>query len=68
MKLKESYDGDAGEAICDYAALRILGLDRPIAEPKMALGFGLKGGFDQNAEIRESVRILRRSGNARRTL
>jgi hypothetical protein len=60
--LKESYAGHAGEAVCDYGALRILHRDRPIAEPELAYGNDLQGGFDQNVEIRDAIRTLRTSG------
>jgi len=60
-KLLADYPGSAGEAIIDYAALRLLGKERPIAEPDLARK-GLKSGEDQNPEIREAIRILRSRG------
>jgi len=60
--LKADYEGDGGEALVDHAALDVLYQGRPIAEPEMAKNPGLDHGLDQNAEIREAVRILRRSG------
>jgi len=60
-KLLAEYEGSAGEAIIDYAALRLLGRERPIAEPELARK-GLRSGEDQNPEIREAVRILRSRG------
>ena len=60
-KLLAEYEGSAGEAIIDYAALRLLGKARPIAEPELAKK-GLKSGEDQNPEIREAIRILRSRG------
>src|SRR5262245_18909280 len=60
-KLLSEYQGSAGEAIIDYAALRLLNQERPIAEPDLAK-VGLKGGQDQNPEIRETVNILRSRG------
>lgn len=60
-KLLADYEGSAGEALIDYAALRILGRDRAIAEPELAAK-GLRSGEDQNPEIRESIRILRSHG------
>jgi creatinine amidohydrolase/Fe(II)-dependent formamide hydrolase-like protein len=59
--LLADYQGSAGEAIIDYAAMRIIGRERPIAEPELARA-GLRGGQDQNADIRETVNTLRRSG------
>ena len=59
--LLADYPGSAGEAIIDYAAVRLLGHERPIAEPELAKK-GLKSGEDQNPEIREAVRILRGRG------
>ena len=53
--------GSAGEAIIDYAAMRLLGHERPIAEPELAR-VGLRGGQDQNVAIRETVNILRARG------
>jgi creatinine amidohydrolase/Fe(II)-dependent formamide hydrolase-like protein len=60
-KLLSDYKGSAGEAIIDYAAMRLVGRERPIAEPKLAAA-GLRGGEDQNKEIREAVNILRSRG------
>jgi creatinine amidohydrolase/Fe(II)-dependent formamide hydrolase-like protein len=60
-KLLADYPGSAGEAIIDYAALRLLGRERPIAEPELAKK-GLKSGEDQNPEIRDAIRILRSHG------
>lgn len=60
-KLLSEYKGSAGEAIIDYAAMRLLGHERAIAEPKLA-AVGLRGGEDQNKEIREAVTILRSRG------
>ncbi len=60
-KLLAEYDGSAGEALIDYASLRLLGRDRAIAEPELALK-GLQSGQDQNPEIRDAVRILRGRG------
>jgi creatinine amidohydrolase/Fe(II)-dependent formamide hydrolase-like protein len=60
-KLLETYEGSAGEAIIDYAAMRLLGHERAIVEPELAK-VGLKGGQDQKPEIRESVTILRSRG------
>src|SRR5262245_57017207 len=60
-KLLGDYRGSAGEAIIDYAAMRLLGRERPIAEPELARA-GLRGGEDQPKEIREAVRILRARG------
>ncbi|OAI45209.1 hypothetical protein AYO44_13045 [Planctomycetaceae bacterium SCGC AG-212-F19] len=60
-KLLGEYQGSAGEAIVDYAAMRVLNQERPIAEPDLAK-VGLKGGQDQNVEIRETVNILRSRG------
>ena len=60
-KLLQDYPGSAGEAIIDYAALRLLGRERPIAEPELARK-GLKSGEDQNPEIREAMRVLRSRG------
>jgi creatinine amidohydrolase/Fe(II)-dependent formamide hydrolase-like protein len=60
-KLLSEYKGSAGEAIIDYAAMRLLGRERPIAEPALARA-GLRGGEDQPKEIREAVNILRSRG------
>jgi len=48
-KLLATYSGSAGEAIIDYAAIRLLNQERAIAEPELAK-VGLKGGQDQNPE------------------
>ena len=55
------YSGSAGEAIVDYAAMRLLNQERAIAEPELAK-VGLKSGKDQNPEILDAVRILPRAG------
>jgi creatinine amidohydrolase/Fe(II)-dependent formamide hydrolase-like protein len=60
-KLIADYGGSVGEAVIDYAALRILGREREIAEPALA-AVGLKGGQDQNPAIREAMTILRQRG------
>jgi creatinine amidohydrolase/Fe(II)-dependent formamide hydrolase-like protein len=60
-KLLAEYQGSAGEAIVDYAALRLLNQARPIVEPELAR-VGLKSGQDQNPEIREAINILRARG------
>src|SRR5262249_55095318 len=60
-KLLSEYKGSAGEALIDYAAMRLLGHERPVAEPELARA-GLRGGEDQPKEIREAVRILRARG------
>ena len=60
-KLLSDYKGSAGEAIIDYAAMRLLGMERTIAEPELAR-VGLRGGEDQNKEIRDAVNILRSRG------
>jgi creatinine amidohydrolase/Fe(II)-dependent formamide hydrolase-like protein len=60
-KLLEGYEGQAGEAIVDYAALRLLHHERAIAEPELAR-VGLRSGQDQNPEIRDMVNILRSRG------
>jgi creatinine amidohydrolase/Fe(II)-dependent formamide hydrolase-like protein len=60
-KLLAEYQGSAGEAIVDYAAMRLLNQERAIAEPDLAK-VGLKGGQDQNPEIRDAVNILRSRG------
>lgn len=59
--LVNDYQGSAGEAIIDYAAMRLLGRERPIAEPELAR-VGLRGGRDQNPAILDSVRTLRQRG------
>src|SRR5262245_33211617 len=60
-KLLADYKGSAGEAIIDYAAMRVIGHERIIVEPDLAK-VGLKGGEDQNPEIKEAVNILRSRG------
>jgi creatinine amidohydrolase/Fe(II)-dependent formamide hydrolase-like protein len=60
-QLLSDYKGSAGEAIIDYAAIRLLGQERAIAEPELAR-VGLRGGEDQNPAIREAVTILRSRG------
>src|SRR5439155_1003137 len=60
-KLLSEYKGSAGEAIIDYAAMRLIGRERAIAEPDLAR-VGLRGGEDQNKEIRDAVNILRSRG------
>ena len=60
-KLLSEYQGSAGEAIVDYAALRLLNQERGIAEPELAK-VGLKGGQDQNPEIRDAINVLRSRG------
>lgn len=60
-KLLSEYKGSAGEAIIDYAAMRLLGQERAVAEPELARA-GLRGGQDQNPAIREAVRTLRSRG------
>jgi creatinine amidohydrolase/Fe(II)-dependent formamide hydrolase-like protein len=60
-KLVDEYKGSAGEAIIDYAAMRLLHYERAIAEPELAK-VGLKGGQDQNPEIKETVNTLRARG------
>jgi creatinine amidohydrolase/Fe(II)-dependent formamide hydrolase-like protein len=60
-KILDEYKGSAGEAIIDYAAMRVLGHERAIVEPELAKA-GLKGGQDQNPEIKEAVNILRSRG------
>jgi creatinine amidohydrolase/Fe(II)-dependent formamide hydrolase-like protein len=59
--LLADYPGSAGEAIIDYAAVRLLGHERAIVEPELAR-VGLRSGEDQNPEIREAIRILRSRG------
>ena len=59
--LLKDYSGSAGEAIIDYAAMRLLQNEREIAEPELAKK-GLKSGEDQNPEIRDAVRTLRGRG------
>jgi len=56
-KLLAGYAGQPGEALLDYAALRVLGHERPIAEPELAR-VGLRSGEDKAAEIREDLGIL----------
>jgi len=60
-KLLADYKGSAGEAIIDYAAMRLLHNERPIAEPELAQ-VGLQSGQDQNPEIRPAVNTLRARG------
>jgi hypothetical protein len=60
-KLISEYKGSASEAIIDYAAMRLLGHERPIAEPELARA-GQRGLEDQNPAIREAVNILRSRG------
>src|SRR5262249_7003063 len=60
-KLLAEYRGSAGEAIIDYAAMRLLHQQREIAEPELAK-VGLKSGQDQNPKIKETVNILRSRG------
>jgi creatinine amidohydrolase/Fe(II)-dependent formamide hydrolase-like protein len=60
-KLLADYKGSAGEAIIDYAAMRLIGHERAIAEPELAK-VGLKGGQDQNPEIKPTVDTLRGRG------
>jgi creatinine amidohydrolase/Fe(II)-dependent formamide hydrolase-like protein len=60
-KLLSEYTGSAGEAIIDYAAMRLLGRERAIAEPELARA-GLRGGEDQPKEIRDAVHTLRSRG------
>jgi creatinine amidohydrolase/Fe(II)-dependent formamide hydrolase-like protein len=60
-KLISEYQGSASEAIIDYAAMRLLGHERPIAEPELARA-GKRGLEDQNPAIREAVNILRSRG------
>src|SRR4051812_38783542 len=45
--LLADYKGSAGEAIVDYAAMRLLNQERAVAEPELAKA-GLKSGEDQN--------------------
>jgi creatinine amidohydrolase/Fe(II)-dependent formamide hydrolase-like protein len=52
---------DAGEAVMDYAAMRLLGYERPVAEPQLALK-GLPHGQDTNPEIRDALYTLRTRG------
>ena len=60
-KLLADYKGSAGEAIIDYAAMRLLGHERAIAEPALAR-VGLKGGRDQDKAIQGTVTTLRQRG------
>jgi len=60
-KLLSEYQGSTGEAIVDYAAMRLLNQERGIAEPELAK-VGLKGGQDQNPEIRDAINVLRSRG------
>ena len=48
---------DVGEAVVDYAAMRILGCERPIAEPALAAK-GLPHGHDKNAEVRDCLNTI----------
>src|SRR5215470_6427571 len=59
--LLADYKGSAGEALIDYAAMRLLNQERAIAEPELAR-VGLRSGEDQNPAIREAVRVLRSRG------
>jgi creatinine amidohydrolase/Fe(II)-dependent formamide hydrolase-like protein len=59
--LLAEYKGDAGEAIIDYAAMRLINQAREVVEPELAK-VGLKSGQDQNPEIREAMRVLRSRG------
>ena len=61
QKLLADYKGSAGEALIDYAAMRVIGHERVIVEPELAKA-GLKGGQDQNPEIKDAVNILRSRG------
>jgi creatinine amidohydrolase/Fe(II)-dependent formamide hydrolase-like protein len=60
-KLFAEYKGSAGEALIDYAAMRVIGHERVIAEPELAK-VGLKGGQDQNPAIKPVVDALRSRG------
>jgi creatinine amidohydrolase/Fe(II)-dependent formamide hydrolase-like protein len=60
-KLLAEYPGDAGEAIIDYAAMRLLNQGREVVEPELAK-VGLKSGQDQNPEIRDAIHTLRSLG------
>jgi creatinine amidohydrolase/Fe(II)-dependent formamide hydrolase-like protein len=60
-RLLADYQGSAGEAIIDYAAMRLLGHERAIAEPALARE-GLRGGRDQNPAIQEAVTTMRARG------
>src|SRR5262249_17631493 len=53
--------GNPGEAIVDYAAMRLLGHERAIVEPELAKG-SWEDGQDQNPAIRAAINVLRRSG------
>jgi len=59
--LLADYEGDAGEAVVDYAAMRLLGRERPIAEPDLAR-VGLENGRDTNPAIRDDLNTLRFRG------
>src|SRR5262249_843764 len=60
-KLLAEYKGSAGEALIDYAAMRVIGHEREIVEPELAK-VGLKGGEDQNPAIKPAVDALRGRG------
>jgi creatinine amidohydrolase/Fe(II)-dependent formamide hydrolase-like protein len=60
-KLLTDYEGQPGEALLDYAALRILHHERAIAEPELARR-GLRSGQDAAPEIREALVTLRSRG------
>jgi len=60
-KLLAEYKGNAGEALIDYAAMRVIGHKRDIVEPELAK-VGLKGGEDQNPAIKPAVDALRGRG------
>ena len=45
---------DVGEAVMDYAAMRILGYERPVAEPELAKK-GLPHGHDKGEEVRAAL-------------
>lgn len=59
--LLANYPGNAGEAIIDYAAMRILGHERPIAELDIARN-GTRLRPDQNPAIIETLNTLRTRG------
>jgi creatinine amidohydrolase/Fe(II)-dependent formamide hydrolase-like protein len=52
-KLIDDSGLDVGEAVMDYAAMRVLGLERPIAEPELALR-GLPSGHDRDEATRDA--------------
>jgi creatinine amidohydrolase/Fe(II)-dependent formamide hydrolase-like protein len=60
-KLLAEYKGSAGEALIDYAAMRVIGHERVIVEPELAK-VGLKGGEDQNLAVKPAVDVLRGRG------